>query len=413
MRICKMMKKTYFNIYNFLRGIGALSVLIFHTAWLCSVYAPSINNIPFPFYMPAWGAVWMFFMISGYLLGKAFVSGRYKVDTIEDIGRFYLSRAIRILPIYYFVFFIDLFFVNTPLYLSFDNHLLVKCLLLSITPTSTTGMIGNLWFVCTIIRLYLLTPVIYVVIIKIREKCNHKRLFCLGILFLLCSVSFYFRFSLLGKQNWSDFIYSKWFFNLDFYGGGIILSLLFTNDKESSLKRIMRFVSLGLFFVFLVYESFCMKKHWMLDVGAEDLKVYAPCILFFLIALILWSFSSEVQRNRETVLEKRERSFIWRGLCMIFSLPVYFIVFCGKISMGMYVSHSQTISNLLQRFSHQTDKTFVILGNTIIITSEVKNFSAILIFALVFSFIWGCIVHYMLERPLDILRSIYKDEDKD
>lgn len=388
--LSKFSHRCQFDVFNFLRGISALSVLIYHTAWLCSQTAPSIKFIPFLFFTPAWVSVWIFFMLSGYLLTKAFLAGRYKIDSFRDIGRFYLSRAMRILPIYYFVLLIDLFFINTKTYLSFDNHLLLKALLLSIPPSGTTAMIGNLWFVCTIVRLYLLLPFFYVVMKKIREKkLRYEKKLFFSFLFILLMVTLYFRLSLLGKKHWVNFIYSKWFFNLDFFCGGGILAFLFS-DKDNRFKRVMRPLSLILFFIFFVFESYCMKIHWMLDVGAEDVKVYAPLMTFAITAAILGSFSyagCNIKKGGKVVAV---------------------VGFCGKISMGIYVSHSQTIINLIDRFSNPTDKKIFIFGNEITFSAGTKNFFAILVCSIVFSVIWGCVIHYLLERPLNSLRRANK-----
>ena len=44
--------------------------------------------------------VWMFFVLSGYLMGKAFASNRYPV-TWQGVLAFLQNRAVRIVPLYY------------------------------------------------------------------------------------------------------------------------------------------------------------------------------------------------------------------------------------------------------------------------------------------------------------------------
>ena len=90
------------NIFKFLRGISAFLVIMFHIMWITNMMHPEATMNIF-FTMPCWTGVWIFFIISGYLIGKVFFSGKYKTDNIKDFFNFYLQRCVRILPIHFMV----------------------------------------------------------------------------------------------------------------------------------------------------------------------------------------------------------------------------------------------------------------------------------------------------------------------
>lgn len=387
------------NIFNFLRGVGCLSVLIYHVAWLCQQSAPTITDIPWPFYLPAWSAVWMFFIISGYLIGKGFVNGKYKAETLSDLAFFYKKRAIRILPIYYFVLAIDVFFINAPFYLNFGNHMLAKSVFLSLVPSGgATAMTGNLWFLCTAVRLYLLAPMVYYFVEHIVSKLPHKKLSVVGIIVSLLVVSFCFRLKLLGKMHWADFIYSKWFFNLDFFIGGFLLNYLF-NAEDTSIRRIMRPVSMLVFLCFLAVNSYFMKVNWDKDVGAEDLKVYCATLVFLVTAFVIWAFDvNRVSKQESGNIFANLFTSVWGGVSKLFEL-------FGIMSMGIYLSHPQTIVLLINRFANPEPKRISLMGHDVVISAGSKNFLYILCFAIFFSLLWGVIIHFMLEKPIEVKRE--------
>lgn len=97
-----MFKIDRLNIFDFLRGFASLGIVIAHSfkIYYRNHTGVSIHNI---LNLPASTCVWIFFIISGYLIGKVFFSGKYKTDNIKDFFNFYLQRCVRILPIHFMV----------------------------------------------------------------------------------------------------------------------------------------------------------------------------------------------------------------------------------------------------------------------------------------------------------------------
>lgn len=386
------MKLYNINIFNFLRGCAALFVLMFHVYLILNLIYPNIK-LAWIGATPAWVGVWIFFMLSGYLIGKAFFLEKYKTDSILDFLNFYLQRAIRILPIYFFIVFLDIFFVNTNVYVNnFDA--LRRVLFFSINTSGPTAMVGNLWFICSLIFLYLITPFVHKFVIKPISNLNKKNVVLGFIVITLLCVEFLLRKNLFGHINWSQQIYSKWFFNIDLYIGSFIFAYITQwLDIIPKLKKILKPLSIIIFVIFTVAECYLMSKHWMLDVGAEDLKVYTPTITFIIISLIFLAFDNEVLNLKISIIN-----------------PIKWVEGVGVISMGFFVSHCQTISALASNINiNNATKIFIncfdLLPIKITLSASCKEYIIVAVLSLFASVVWGLIIFYCIEKPLNKFRK--------
>lgn len=74
-----LFQKNKFDIFNILRGIAIFCVFCVHFMCGSKTIRPDILYPGFTS-IPAWGAMWIFFMISGYLLGKRFFKEKYTLS---------------------------------------------------------------------------------------------------------------------------------------------------------------------------------------------------------------------------------------------------------------------------------------------------------------------------------------------
>jgi peptidoglycan/LPS O-acetylase OafA/YrhL len=93
-----------------LRGFACLVVVIHH----CNAPRNTIiyHNLDWSWliFSHGWVAVWVFFVLSGYLMGKAFYTERYAAD-VPGVLSFWRNRIFRIVPLYYFALLILIVFV--------------------------------------------------------------------------------------------------------------------------------------------------------------------------------------------------------------------------------------------------------------------------------------------------------------
>jgi len=80
------------------RGIAAVSVLYWHLGG----YIARDEFWASFFIIPGRLAVWIFFMMSGYLIGYGLITGKYETS-MHGIKRFYINRLLRIYPLFFVV----------------------------------------------------------------------------------------------------------------------------------------------------------------------------------------------------------------------------------------------------------------------------------------------------------------------
>ncbi|BAZ38640.1 O-acetyltransferase OatA [Calothrix sp. NIES-4101] len=146
-----------------LRGFACLMVVIHH----CERPRNSITYSGYDFSWVIFShgavAVWIFFCLSGYLMGKAFYSGRYTVD-VKGIINFWYNRALRIIPLYYFVILILSIFVYTDILKMTNWGYFVRLLSFTYQPlfhAQSLPFNEALWSLSTEVQFYLLVPFIY------------------------------------------------------------------------------------------------------------------------------------------------------------------------------------------------------------------------------------------------------------
>ena len=85
-----------------LRAMAVLLVICDHWVfeWVDIAHLPAPSFVRFPLFYWGWTGVDLFFVLSGFLIGKQLWSELYRTDTI-DVRQFVLRRGLRIWPLYY------------------------------------------------------------------------------------------------------------------------------------------------------------------------------------------------------------------------------------------------------------------------------------------------------------------------
>ena len=90
------------------RGLAALAVVWWHAGG-----NHTTNEAAFPFVPSGRMAVWLFFVLSGYMIGSGFFSGRYTYS-FKSLRNFFANRWLRIYPIF-FVVLVACYFIHLGL----------------------------------------------------------------------------------------------------------------------------------------------------------------------------------------------------------------------------------------------------------------------------------------------------------
>ncbi len=94
--------KTYFPNLNALRFYAALSVMLTHIPAYASFFGRVVERLPVGRFFLIGDSVTLFFVISGYLVTHSLLRAHDKPSGI-DVRRYWIGRALRILPLYVFI----------------------------------------------------------------------------------------------------------------------------------------------------------------------------------------------------------------------------------------------------------------------------------------------------------------------
>ena len=183
-------------------------------------------------------AVWILFVLSGYLMVKVFYTKRYTVD-FAGVIKFWRNRALRILPLYYFAVLILSIFVY-PEVLKFSNWgYLLRVFTFTYHPyISFTAVKFNdvFWSLSTEMQFYLIIPFIYSLIKK--RLNNQKKTLITGFLIILTTfiirglLWISFHNEITQEMGYAfKYWYTPLIVNLDLFLCGFIVNALIQNYK--------------------------------------------------------------------------------------------------------------------------------------------------------------------------------------
>jgi len=362
------MKNTV-DIFNLLRATALLCVLGTHARTVIGQTTPGIT---FPWFIntPAWGAMWIFFAISGYLLGKGFYAGKYDVSSGSGMIDFYLGRFIRIAPSYYLLLLIIFLFVNPVWFASISGTDILH--LLTFTYTGSPGIVGvgATWFISTIMQLYLLSPLVYRFFLsKIPQK------FTFATIIALVVIGFMLRLHLQNTViDWNTVYISSWC-NLDIFFAAMLLNAITINAKDHDWRKYLKPTSLLLFFGFIILNTYYISqsKH----IGSYQYKY--PTIYLMLTMLVIYAFDY-VGRVRSSALS-------WTN---IRRNPLRLIDGLALISFSAYLYHSNLFSVMPKCFNA--------------LELKYSGFCAF-IAGVGIIVLFATIMYYLVEKPTQALRK--------
>jgi peptidoglycan/LPS O-acetylase OafA/YrhL len=220
-----------------LRGLACSLVIVLHCLTSAARETLQIKNIDLSwiFFGHGFAGVWIFFTLSGYLMGKAFFTKRY-APSYQGFFEFYRNRTIRIFPLYYFVLFFQTILVY-PDALRIENWgYMLKPLTFTYALVPVKIVNPSLWSLSTEVQFYLLVPFIFLLTRKlVHTRKTFVLLVMLGVAALFMGIrgliwhSFY--------DSMSDFsIYARYIYfplltNLDVFLLGFLMNALFQNQS--------------------------------------------------------------------------------------------------------------------------------------------------------------------------------------
>lgn len=335
-----MDKRNVVDPINFLRVVAVAVVFLLHTSIFSSQRGFVFGDHTWFLQTPAWGAVWIFFILSGYLIGKSYYYQRYTYNP-KGICRFYITRFFKIgVPTWGFVFMCCL--LVQPDFIQNNPDFLFKILTFTYNAIPSSDGMSATWYVSTLMQLYLVAPLLCWLIEKSLFQINDtkKRHYVALVVFLICILigGLVRGYAWKCGVDWSSKVYVPSYMNLDLYICGILINYLLPSKKQNvCIQHWSKYlVTLGLIiFIFINARIYYL--------GYYTFYQYIfPSI--YIIITSLYIYIHEKYRIPQTTL----------SINAIIKNPLRIIDVFASIAFGFYIFHSLILSQIFWMLSGNT-----------------------------------------------------------
>ena len=380
----------YIKSLDGIRGLAAIMVVFFH------------SPVPAFRFQFGWAGVNLFFILSGFLITRILLNTKHQPFKLY-LRNFYVRRALRIFPLYFFYLLLSVFFLfvigsmflnkDIPIHQGIADFKNNYAFLLTYTynfeavfnfflEKSYTNSVffGHLWTLSVEEQFYLIFPfAVYFLPTQILKKI------CLAFIVLIPILRLLFVLIAKSRINdlfWiGDVLYVSTIFQLDTLSLGDLLALF---DLKSILKN-ARFYLAGLIIAMIIIGAVhlhLLKSYWM-GTQYSSLGFDAP------VYHLLTQTPNEIINNRYAY----SIPLINFAFALLMALAInrkiltrFFenkvLVYLGKISYGIYICHLG-LSFLLETYSIDVKNLnifplillmFFYLSSLILISSVSYNF---------------------------------------
>jgi len=389
-----------------LRGFACLMVVLLH----CTPPRDSIiyqgHDLSWLIFSHGWVAVWIFFVLSGYLMGKAFYTGRYTLN-IPGVINFWRNRILRIFPLYYFALLILTLLVY-PNMLKVENwgyllRLFTFSYDFSLNIQSGINFNGSVWSLSTEIQYYIFVPFIFSYFKQ--QILQLKQVFLFGlkiflVIFLIrCIFWIALRREISGQFSYMvKYWYTPIVTNLDLFLCGFLVNawikyqpfnselevhnkVFFVRQWYKLNKKNIAVILVIALYLFTAYHAY-HQELWNLP--AHSGKGIRTATTFFILqpltALItsffIWAFESDTYHNSS---RKVKLTF-----AVILANPPRILEVFGNLSYGVYIWHQPIIGNITPIFTSNI---------------PIEAFYARLTATIILSTVLATVTYYLVEIP--------------
>lgn len=386
-------KKNHLDALLALRGFGCLMVVTIH----CAPPRKSIiyNDFDLSWLMFSHGAiaVWIFFVLSGYLMGKAFYTKRYNVDTTGIIN-FWRNRALRIFPLYHFAVLILSIFVY-PEVLKFSNWgYLLRLYTFTYHPYISFEAVkfnDVFWSLSTEVQFYLILPFIFSLI---QNRLNsHKKIFIAGLLIIFAAfivrslVWISFHNQITQEMGYAfKYWYTPLITNLDLFLCGFLVNLFIKyrkpnlNKPKSLMIQIFSVILIILLYLFTAHHLY-HQELWNLPNRSGGWRTLTTILILqpltgIITSFFIFAFEKDIYDD----FSKHEKL----SFSAILKNPARILEVLGNLSYGIYIWHMPIIA-----------RTYDIFNSEIPIEAFYIRLTATLILSTVLS----TVTYYLVELP--------------
>ncbi|BAZ09433.1 acyltransferase [Calothrix sp. NIES-4071] len=371
-----------------LRGIACLMVVVTHCSPARNAIISQNHDISWLTFSNGLVAVWIFFCLSGYLMGKAFYTKRYTADT-KGVIKFWFNRAVRICPLYYFAVFICTLFVY-PSILQIDNWgYIIRLITFTYQPymySRGVSFNGALWSISTEMQFYLIVPFVYVLFSKVIS--NRKRAFVaiISIIFTVALIKLGIYLSFYSQiTEHLQYAFTYWYAplltNLDVFLCGFLINPLIHYSKQST-KPNWKIIAVILLIILYLFTAHHLYNQELWGLPGRDVKGFRTSTTIF----ILQPLTALVTCIFIYAFEHKVYNLYTQNLKLTFAAilknPVRALEIPGILSYGIYIWHMPIINRVGANFSSNI---------------PIEQFYSTLIATIILSSILATLTYYLIE----------------
>ncbi len=274
--------KKELDLLDLLRAVMALVIFEIHVSNYSIAREMVLNNYTFWLSTPWWLGNWVFFIISGYVIGKGFYSGKYLTNK-KGILQFYLKRFFRVcIPAWIILLF--LFTLGFTKEMVLNNKTLFQLLTFCYYGGLSEAGVGAFWYLSVLLKYYLMAPFIYIFFRKLFLNDEKAGFMLFNIVAVL---GFVYRFVIYGRNlDYYTNVSISLAGNLDFFLCGMLLNsitdgkkIYFLNktSKKSALVYLSILVVVGCFINYKYFELEFLRKYI-----CPTISIYAICAYIYI-----------------------------------------------------------------------------------------------------------------------------------
>jgi peptidoglycan/LPS O-acetylase OafA/YrhL len=322
-----------------------------------------------------WGGVWVFFTLSGFLMGKGFATGRYSLDG-PGMRAFLRNRLIRIAPVYYCGLLLVTIF-RYPAMLQWHNlWMFLEVCLFDFRGDLPINSIAALWSVSTEMQFYLLVPALTVLLLSLRGRLG-KGFLIVPALALAAETALRM---LLVRRNFApalSIVYTPLLTNLDIFVAGMSISMLNVPKviSERGRKTLSALLAAGIVALYFGI-SYLTEHHEQMHMSLEAFWARCPVLCVLPAALYIY------------LAEMRGKIQLRGGLVTRFLLLVQGM---GTLTYCIYVFHSD-----------------VFLANATLVPAVHSLRVSLSLFplAMIETLLVACFFYFFIEKPFDRKKKV-------
>lgn len=379
----KLVKDPYSPIGNYdplllLRAFACFFVIWGHDVLIIFSRADTSSrdnmyNLKWIFNSSPWAGVWVFFVLSGYLMGKVFFSNKYTFSS-DGIFRFYRNRLYRIVPVYLFVLVIVAILVHPELFLVKNLPTLIDIILFDSKGNTPGTPIGAAWSINTEMKFYLCAPILSYFIMNIRNNYRYIAILSFIVIGVIIRTFTISKFGM--AQNWYTYTYTPTISNIDLFLIGIASNLFI--KKSHGKSHVHYYCGLILFVMF--YFGITYFGSWAMV--AQPVPPFRPFYYF-----VIYGPSITAVITSITIILFEKNRF---GSPSPLQMRVMSI---GMVTYCLYIVHEPILESLKVNFGNITslfESVYVSLATYMLV------------------YFLACFVYKYIEKPFDAKKKILK-----